>query len=100
MQQGTVCLHKFLNFHSEETFASLLNIIIFIIFKIFTQIDETFASFFNIIILNALQNAPSGVKENDDKGTEHDANKPAWKSYKNLPGMPLLCEIPEISCII
>lgn len=75
MQQGTVCLHKFLNFHSEETFASYLN----------------------IIILNALQNAPSGVKENDDKGTEHDANKPAWKSYKNLPGMPLLCEIPEIS---
>lgn len=78
MQQGTVCLHKFLNFHSEETFASYLN----------------------IIILNALQNAPSGVKDNDKKETEHDANKAARKSYKSLPGMPLLCEIPEFSCII
>ncbi|KAG5022523.1 hypothetical protein JHK82_018432 [Glycine max] len=34
---------------------------------------------------SCMENAPSGVKENDDKGTEHDANKPAWKSYKNLP---------------
>lgn len=44
-----------------------------------------------MIILNALQNAPSAVKDSDNKETEHDANKAAWESYKNLPGM-LLCE--------
>lgn len=43
----------------------------------------------NMIILNALQNAPSGVKDNDNKETEHDANKAVWESYKNLPGMPV-----------
>lgn len=44
-----------------------------------------------------MQNAPCGVKDNDNIETEHDANKAARESYKNLPGMPLLCEISEIS---
>ncbi|ESW12309.1 hypothetical protein PHAVU_008G101900 [Phaseolus vulgaris] len=36
-----------------------------------------------------MENAPSGVKDNDNKETEHDANKAAWESYKNLPAEPL-----------
>ncbi|KAL9277025.1 hypothetical protein ACSQ67_025445 [Phaseolus vulgaris] len=36
-----------------------------------------------------MENAPSGVKDNDNKETEHDANKAVWESYKNLPAEPL-----------
>ncbi|KAG5092060.1 hypothetical protein JHK82_050838 [Glycine max] len=34
---------------------------------------------------SCMENAPSGVKDNDKKETEHDANKAARKSYKSLP---------------
>ncbi|KOM38001.1 hypothetical protein LR48_Vigan03g138300 [Vigna angularis] len=38
---------------------------------------------------SCMENAPSVVKDNDNKETEHDANKAAWESYKNLPAEPL-----------
>ncbi|QCE11729.1 kinesin family member 22 [Vigna unguiculata] len=37
---------------------------------------------------SCMENAPSAVKDNDNKETEHDANKAAWESYKNLPAEP------------
>ncbi|CAJ1799007.1 unnamed protein product [Sphenostylis stenocarpa] len=38
---------------------------------------------------SCVENAPSGVKDHDNKETEHQANKAAWQSYKNLPAEPL-----------
>ncbi|TKY66030.1 Kinesin protein KIF22-B [Spatholobus suberectus] len=38
---------------------------------------------------SCMENAPCSVKDNDNKETEHDANKSAWESYKNLPVEPL-----------
>lgn len=62
--------------------------------KFLIHSEEIFAFFLKIIIFNALQNIHCGVKDNNN--TEHEDNKAAWDSYKNVPGMSLLCEIPEI----
>nr|KYP74285.1 Kinesin-like protein KIF22 [Cajanus cajan] len=34
---------------------------------------------------SCMENAQCGVKDNDNKETEHDADKAAWESYKNIP---------------
>ncbi|KAL2336618.1 hypothetical protein Fmac_011064 [Flemingia macrophylla] len=38
---------------------------------------------------SCMENASCGVKDCDNKETEHDANKDAWKSYKNVSVEPL-----------
>ncbi|XP_027351286.1 LOW QUALITY PROTEIN: kinesin-like protein KIN-10B [Abrus precatorius] len=38
---------------------------------------------------SCMEKAHCGVTENNNKETEHDANKAAWESYKKLPDEPL-----------